>query len=150
MSSVTSADGSGNGVRRLQGLHCEMMVRRPAARVVVLTIRGHDIGEFGAAPMLEIEQYLRDDGPIELFIDASTAVASLDVSGDWARWLAQHRQSCRSITMLAGSRLVEVTAKFVRGFAELREIMTIVSDPAEFERRLVAATGQSGGGAEPA
>lgn len=146
MLSPTSSDWCGKGARHLQGLHCEITVCRPAPSVVVLTIRGHDIGEFGETPMLEIERYLRDDEPIDLFIDARKAVASIDVSGDWARWLDRHRLACRSITMLAGSRLVEVTAEFVRSFSDLKGIMTIVSDPAAFDRRLAASTAQQEGG----
>ena len=141
-----TSTGPSGGIRRLQGLHCEMTVFRPVPGVVVLTIRGHDVGEFGKAPMREIEQYLREDVRIELFVDAREAAASIDVSGEWAQWLAQHRGSCRGITMLTGSRLIEVTAEFVRGFADLGALMTIVSDPDDFDRRLAAATSSDGGG----
>jgi hypothetical protein len=50
---------------------------------------------------------------------------SMDVSGDWAVWLGRHRDELRHVSMLTGSRFVQLTADFVRRFAELGEIMRI-------------------------
>ena len=128
---------SGGAAHRWEGLHCSFTMERPAAGVVVLRIAGHDVGEFGEAPLRALEGYLAEDGTIALFIDArDTGGASIDVSGTWAQWLAAHRARCASIAMLPGSRFIEVTARFVRGFAGLDAIMRLYADAAAFDRDL--------------
>src|SRR3546814_2345311 len=70
-----------------------------------------------------------------LFVDArDTEGASIEVSGAWARWLAAHRTRCARIAMLPGSRFIEVTARFVRSFAELDAVMRVYSDAVAFDR----------------
>ena len=54
--------------------------------------------------------------------------ASIDVSGEWAEWLRVHKAHLRAISMLTGSRFVEVTAGFVRRFAALQGVMRIYSE----------------------
>jgi hypothetical protein len=129
------------GTRSWHGVHCTIAVSRPASGIAVLQISGHDVGEFGAAPMQELERQIFDEGTIELFIDArDTEGASIDVSGEWAQWLSAHRSHFRRISILTGSRLIEVTASFVRRFAELGEIMRIYSDKDAFDQALAAST----------
>ena len=41
------------------------------------------------------------------------------VSGDWAHWLKAHDPVLASITMLTGSRFIQMTAEFVRRFVKL-------------------------------
>lgn len=118
-------------------MHCTFTMERPARGVVVLRIAGHDVGEFGDAPLRALEGYLSADGMIALFIDArNTEGASIDVSGAWAQWLAAHRACCARIAMLPGSRFIEVTARFVRSFAGLDAVMRLYSDAAAFDRDL--------------
>lgn len=151
MGSIMSAEprdskGQLAGDRTWHGLHGTVTVSRPARGIAVIRISGHDVGEFGAAPMHELERQIFDEGTIELFIDArDTNGASIDVSGQWAQWLSAHRSYCRQISMLTGSRLIEVTADFVRRFADLSEIMRIYSDEDAFDRAVAAATINSSG-----
>jgi hypothetical protein len=86
---------------------------------VVVTISGSDVGELGDRPFKELDKQLAA-GPFALFIDArATRGASVDVSNVWARWLRTHRDELTRIHMLTRSRFVQVTADFVRRFAEL-------------------------------
>jgi hypothetical protein len=128
---------------RYDGVHCAFVIESPAPGVVVLRISGTDIGEFGDAPMRGLEQSLAGTGPVRLFIDArEVRGASLEVSGEWARWLADHRRALREIDMLTGSRFVEVTAGFVRRFSALEGVMRIYTEPAVFDAALAAAKAQ--------
>lgn len=130
----------GKETHRWESAHCTFAVERPACGVVVLRIAGHDVGEFGAAPMREVERHMTAGQPIDLFIDARhSAGASIEVSGEWAQWLATHRSRCGQIRMLTGSRLIEITADFVRRFAGLREIMRIGADHDAFDAALAAS-----------
>jgi hypothetical protein len=107
---------------------------------VVLRISGTDVGEFRDAPMLDLSEFLDGAEPIELFIDArDVRGASIEVSGDWARWLRSHKGQLRDVSMLTGSRFVQVTADFVRRFANMEGVMRIYTEPAAFDAALAKA-----------
>ncbi len=119
------------------GVHCRITIRSFPHQIVVLVISGTDIGEFGLIPMRGLEAFLLDARPIQLFIDArQVRGASIEVSGDRANWMAAHKENLRRVTMLPGSRLVEMTADFVRRFAELHGVMRIYKDAKPFDADL--------------
>jgi hypothetical protein len=119
---------------RFNGIHCSMSIRSFPAGVVIVKISGTDIGEFGDEPMLELKKCLLDIDPIHLFIDArEVRGASIEVSGEWATWLRVHKAHLQDISMLTGSRFIEVTAEFVRRFAALEGIMRIYTEPEVFD-----------------
>jgi hypothetical protein len=66
--------------------------------------------------------------------------ASVDVSGEWAIWLRANKSRFVHVSMLTGSRFIQLSADLVRRFAELGEIMRIYTDPAAFEAALASAT----------
>jgi hypothetical protein len=126
--------------RAFDGLHSTMVLTRPVRHVVVLTITGRDAGEHGDAPRRALEEELAR-GSYSLFVDArATRGASIDVSNVWAQWLRSHRDRLHQIHMLTGSRFVQLTADFVRRFAELGDAMRIYTDGAAFDDALRAAT----------
>ena len=116
------------------GVHCTLTIQKRSPRVVILRISGTDVGEFGDAPMLELNQYLAVTNPIQLFIDArDVRGASIAVSGAWAKWLRSRREHLREINMLTGSRFIQVTADFVRRFADLQTVMRSYTEAAAFD-----------------
>lgn len=122
---------------QLDGVHCAFKIQEFPRGVVVLKISGTDVGEFGDAPMLELKKRVTGSDPIHLFIDARDVQgASIDVSGEWAGWLRAHKVHLRNISMLTGSRFIEVTADFVRRFADLQGIMRIYTEPKAFDAAL--------------
>lgn len=130
---------------RYDGLNCTLALEQPAAGVVVLRISGTDTGEFGEAPMQALSQWLDCGAPVELFIDArDVRGASIEVSGDWAVWLSRHKERLAGVTMLTGSRFIQVTAEFVRRFAALDGIMRVSTDPAAFDAELAARCATAG------
>jgi hypothetical protein len=129
-----------------EGKHCTLAVRRLAERVVLLTLTGNDVGEFGDRPFVALEKALSGPRALELFIDArGVGGASLDVSSDWARWLATHKDQLRHVSMLTRSRFIQLTASFVRKVADLGEVMRIYTDPAAFEGALASSVANAGG-----
>jgi hypothetical protein len=117
-----------------------LTITRPAAHVVLLTITGRDAGEHGKAPFHALEEELLE-GPFTFFVDARRTVgATIDVSNVWAQWLRKHREDLHAIHMLTGSKFVQLTADFVRRFAELGDAMHIYTDAAAFDEALRAAT----------
>jgi len=122
---------------RLEGVHCTITVDAPASSVVLVIIEGTDVGELGDAPFQAVEARLTSDRKVELFIDARRARGpSIDVSNEWAQWLARHRDALLHASMLTGNRLVGVTADFVRRFADLGDLMRIYDDPSVFDGAL--------------
>jgi hypothetical protein len=127
-------------MRNFEGQHSSITVARPVPHVVVLTISGRDAGEHGVAPQRALEDELRA-GPFALFIDArKTLGASVDVSNIWAQWLRTHRDELHKIHMLTGTKFVQLTADFVRRFAELGDAMLIYTDGVAFDEALRTAT----------
>jgi hypothetical protein len=128
---------------RFVSLDCTMTIDELAPGVVLMVIEGIDIGQLGEAPFRTMAQLLADRR-VELFIDARHARGpSMDVSGDWAVWLGRHRNALRHVSMLTGSRFVQLTADFVRRFAELGDIMRIYTEPSAFEGALADALGNA-------
>jgi hypothetical protein len=125
---------------RYDGIHCNLVVGQLSRDIVVLKISGMDVGEFGEAPMLALENWLIGSHPVQLFIDArDVRGTSIDVSGEWAKWLDAHKMKFKTVTMLAGSRFIQITADFVRRFANLEGIMRICTEPEVFDAALADA-----------
>jgi len=130
----------GDTQRTFEGQHSTLVITRPVRHVVLLTITGRDVGEAGDAPLRALDEELVA-GPYALFIDARrTLGAAIDVSNVWAQWLRSNRDRLHQIHMLTGSRFVQLTADFVRRFAELGDAMLIYTDGAAFDEALRTAT----------
>ena len=126
--------------RVFKGLHSTMTLGRPRPHIVTLVIIGRDVGEHGDEPLRALDDELRT-GPFALYIDArDTRGASVDVSNIWAQWLRRNRDQLHEIHMLTGSRFVQLTADFVRRFAELGDTMRIYTDGPAFDEALQLAT----------
>jgi hypothetical protein len=125
-----------------EGIHCTLTIERPSPGVVLATFRGHDIGEFGDAPFIELAKDLAGGLPIELFVDARrTLGASIDVSNDWARWMLTNRVQLHRVNLLCGSRFIQLTANFVRRFTGFEGRMRIYTDAIAFEQALESVAG---------
>ena len=128
---------------RFDGVHCSIVLERPASLVVLVRISGTDTGELADAPMQVLNEWLSTSERVRFFIDArAVRGASIDVSSEWAAWLNAHRSQLESVTMLTGSRLIQVTAEFVRRFADLNGIMWVCTEPAVFDLALKQSTSQ--------
>jgi hypothetical protein len=126
--------------RTFEGMHSTIVIARPAPHVTLMTITGRDAGEHGDGPQRALEEELRS-GPYALYIDArKTLGASVDVSNVWAQWLRAHRDQLHAIHMLTGSRFVQLTADFVRRFADLGDAMHVYTDGTAFDEALRGAT----------
>lgn len=121
-----------------EGRHSTIAIAQPVPHVVTVTITGRDVGEHGDGPLRMLDELLRA-GSYALFIDArKTLGASIDVSNVWAQWLRAHRDHLHQVHMLTGSTFVQLTADFVRRFAELGDAMRIYTDGAAFDAALRA------------
>ena len=117
-----------------------MTIERYAPEVLVLRISGTDVGEFGETPLRKLDELLAGVTQFRLFVDArDVQAASIAVSSEWAQWLIANRTRLRGVEMLTGSRFVQVTADFVRRFAELEGVMHVSTDRRAFDAVLAGA-----------
>ncbi len=123
-----------------EGVHFGLMINRPAPAIAVIVLSGTDVGEFADFAMRELAKDLDRFGSIELFIDArAVRSASIEVSSTWALWMSAHRKQFAQISMLTGSRYIQITANFVRRFAGLVDRMRIFTDHLAFDESLLLA-----------
>lgn len=128
--------------RIFKSANCTFTIQRPATGVVHAIIEGHDVGEFGDAPFRELDADVEHGAPLEIFIDArGVPAASLEVSADWARWMSTHRERIQRLSILCGSRFVELTASFVQKFTQFGSRMRIYTETDAFEEALRVAVG---------
>jgi hypothetical protein len=127
-------------VLELSSPHSEIEIQHVADGALLIRLSGHDIGEHANQPFTALDEALGTARPL-LFIDARRSKgASLEVSNAWASWLRSRRERLGAIHMLTGSRFIQLTADFVRRFAELGEQMFIYTDASAFDERLREAT----------
>ena len=124
----------------VEGVHCTLAISRPAPGIAVVVLSGSDVGEFADFPMQELSKDIARFGSIELFIDArAVRGASVNVSSAWAVWMNTHRLELEQISMLTGSRYIQITADFVRRFGELMDRMKIFTDQNAFDESLLSS-----------
>lgn len=113
-----------------------MQVQRLRPGVVLMTLTGVQDGELGRAPFDALEDNL-GGAPVEIFIDARRSqTASAAVSGEWAMFFHTHRAHIARVHLLTPPRLPVENGELLRSYGMLEDRMDVVTDPAEFERKL--------------
>ena len=128
---------------RFEGAHCTLALDWPAPDVIVITFTGKDTNEFGEAPFQKLDEKLVPG--TELYIDARKATAaSIDVSAEWAKWLSRRKSSFAHVSMLTGSKFIQMSAGFVRRFADMGDLMRLYTDAVAFDHAVQVAIAQRG------
>jgi hypothetical protein len=123
---------------RFDGAIGSVQVQCPRPGVLLMTMRGVDTGELGRAPFNAVEDELTG-GPVEIFIDARHArIESAAVSGEWAMFFHANRARIARVHLLTPPRFPSEHAELVRSYGILEDRMDLVTDAAEFERKLDA------------
>ena len=123
-----------------EGAHFAVELEQISESLIVMRLRGTDTGELLDAPIRTLDEWLIGVDAVELFIDArNVRGASIDVSSEWSAWFTANRAQFKSITMLTGSKFIQITAEFVRRFAGLNGIMWVCTEPEVFDLALEQA-----------
>lgn len=123
-----------------EGAHFAVELEQLSESLIVMRMRGTDTGELLDAPIQKLDEWVSGANAVELFIDArNVRGASVDVSSEWSAWFTANRARFKSITMLTGSKLIQITAEFVRRFAGLNGIMWVCTEPKVFDLALEQA-----------
>ena len=94
---------------------------------------GQDSGQFGSAALDEIRIEILRQGTLELLVDASAAVlVTTEVSAEWTRFFSLSRQQLRRVSVLTGSKLMNLTVASAQHLSQTGNLIQIYSDRALF------------------
>jgi hypothetical protein len=120
---------------------CTFAYRRLRPGALLVTIDGHDTGQFGTSTLDEIRLELLRHRPLDLFVDAREALGpAVSVSSEWTRFFALNRDQLRRVNVLVGSKVVELTIAIAQHLSRTGNLIQIYSDPEAFEDRVRAAS----------
>jgi hypothetical protein len=131
------ADGSlqivsGNG---------QFTYRRLCPGALLVTIVGNDIGQFGTAALDEIRLEILRYGELELLIDAQLAViVTPEVSQEWTRFFSSNREQLKRVSVLTGSKLINLTVAIAQHLSYTGNLIQIYSDRELFDAALARAS----------
>ena len=108
--------------------------------VLLMTISGFDNGQFGTASLDEIRLEMLRQRPVELFVDAQQAIAvSVSVSKEWTQFFALNREQLTRVSVLVGSKAIELTVAIAQHLSQTGNLIQIYSDVELFRARAEAA-----------
>jgi len=141
MGDGVSREELSNGDIRLFDSACSFTFRRIGPGALLVTIAGHDSGQFGTRTLDEIRLELLRNRPLELFVDAREAIgAAVSVSDEWTRFFTLNREHLKRVCVLVGSKVVYLTVAIAQHLSRTGHLIQIYSDPELFEARVADST----------
>ena len=120
----------------------EFVFERLRPGVLLVTISGQDLGQFGTATLDEIRLELLRHRPLELFVDAAAAqVVSVDVSREWTQFFSLNREQLKRVSVLVGSKALELTVAIAQHLSQTGNLIQIYTDRELFAARLQGSRG---------
>ena len=130
------------GALQLSDGRCTFTYERLRQGAMLVTISGIDNGQFGTATLDEIRIELLRHRPLELFIDAQAAVAvAVPVSKEWTHFFSLNREHLVRVSVLVGSKAVELTVAIAQHLSQTGNLMQIYTDRELFDARVTSARG---------
>lgn len=88
---------------------------RPGVGKLLVTVLGHDRGQFGTSTLDEIVYAIQREGTVELFIDAREAKGiAVAVSDAWTRFFTANQDKLKRVHVLVTSEYVHLTIAIAR------------------------------------
>jgi hypothetical protein len=128
------------GELKLSAGACTFTFARVRSGAMLVTITGIDNGQFGTATLDEIRIELLRNRPLELFVDASAAIAvGVGVSKEWTQFFSLNREHLKRVSVLVGSKAIELTVAIAQHLSQTGNLVQIYTDRDLFDARLAAA-----------
>lgn len=116
--------------------NARFLFRRAKPGVIDVVISGIDDGQFGTSTLDEIRLSIMRERPIELFVDAREAVApAVSVSREWTRFFSDNRSDLKRVSVLVGSKVVELTVAIAQHLSRTGNLIQIYSDVESFNQQ---------------
>jgi hypothetical protein len=126
---------------RLADPVCAFRFHRLRPGALLVTISGHDRGQFGTRSLDEVRLEILRHRPLELFIDASEAVgATAQVSREWTQFFSLNREHLKRVSVLVGSKAVHLTVAIAQHLSRTGSLIQIYSDPEIFAAQLAGSS----------
>ncbi len=117
--------------------------QRLGAGALLVTITGNDKGQYGTAALDEIRLEIMRHGPLELLINAELAVlVTPDVSQEWTRFFTESRTQLKRVSILTGSKLINLTVAIAQHLSYTGSLIQIYSDRDLFFTALARSNAQ--------
>jgi hypothetical protein len=105
-----------------------------------VSISGNDQGQFGTSALDEIRLEILRHGKLELLIDAEQAeLVTVEVSQEWTRFFATTREHLTRVSVLTGSKLINLTVAIAQHLSQTGNLIQIYSDRSLFEAAVAKA-----------
>jgi hypothetical protein len=136
-----------DGAVRLRAGEAAFLFQRLRPRILLVGIHGSDGGQFGGAPLAEMQAELDRFGPpLRLFADARGARGvAPGAQEDWKRWFAEQRRLLAGMDVLVPHAVVQLDVSTVRRLASADDLMRVTGDRASFEGAIRAAVPEFAG-----
>jgi hypothetical protein len=129
-----------SGALRLSCERASFTYERLRQGALLITVDGIDNGQFGTATLDEVRIEFLRHRPLELFVDAQAAVAiGVGVSKEWTHFFALNREHLKRVSVLAGSKAIELTVAIAQHLSQTGNLIQIYTDRELFESRVAAA-----------
>jgi hypothetical protein len=117
--------------------------RRIGQGALLVTITGNDKGQFGTAALDEIRLEILRHGPLELLVNAEQAVlVTQEVSREWTRFFADARPELKRVSILTGSKLVNLAVAIARHLSHTGSLIQIYTERELFFAAMARAKAQ--------
>lgn len=118
----------------------EFTFQRLRRGALLVTMSGQDNGQFGTATLDEIRMEIMRYGALELLVDAAQAVlVSTEVSQEWTRFFSVSRDQLTRVSVLTGSKLMNLTVAIAQHLSQTGNLIQIYSDRALFDDAVARA-----------
>ena len=135
-SSVTR-DVLSDGSVWLRAGPCSFHYERLKPGIVLMTIQGNDVGQFGPATVDEVAaEFSRVTQPLRLFVDTRGATGpARQVMETWTEWFAANRARLEDVVILVSpeSQLLHLTVSIARHLSRTGGLIRICGDLNEFQ-----------------
>ena len=129
-----------DGRIKLAADDCVFLFRRLKPGALLVTISGHDTGQFGTSTLDEIRMELLRYRSVELFVDARDALrAAVSVSDEWTRFFSLNREHLKRVSVLVGSKGLYLTIAIAQHLSRTSDLMQIYSDFEVFDKLVIEA-----------
>ena len=127
---------------RISAGQCSFTYRRLKPGVLLMTISGHDNGQFGTATIDEVNAEYDRFGPVTLFVDTQSAAGpATEVMEAWTAYFSANRKKLKRVAILVPpeSKLLHLTVSIVQHLSGMGGLLQIHGDPAKFRAEIVQA-----------
>lgn len=133
----------GGGKIRLSGDDCAFTYDTPRPGALLVSINGHDRGQFGTSTLDEILIAIQKQGPIELYVDARNAHGiSVPASDSWTRFFTLNKDKLKRVHVLVSSEYIQLTVAIAQHLSGTGDLIKIHSKEESFTNALNGAKDQ--------